>query len=118
MMRTFAGPTTMMVNTRVLDVVRDSWTEVFITNAVDAAARDGEGPSYLSFLLSELGSARVRHNVDRRRRGAHSGGCVSLECFLRGELATARDKTRAHACIYASTSNLGSRTRVNLYMLR
>ena len=51
MMRTFAGPTTEMVNTRVLDVVRDSWTEIFITNAVDAAARDGEGPSYLfSFL--------------------------------------------------------------------
>ena len=55
MMRTFAGPTTEMVNrvnTRVLDVVRDNWTEIFITNAVDAAARNGEGPSYLFSLLN------------------------------------------------------------------
>ena len=81
MMRTFAGLNTEMVgrvNIRVLDVARDNRTESFITNAVDAAARDGEKPPYL-FVLSEFGSARVRHYVDRRRRGAHSGGCVRLE---------------------------------------
>ena len=57
MLRTFAGPTTVMVNrviTRVLDFVRDNQTERFITNAVDAAARDGERPHYfLSFLNSD-----------------------------------------------------------------
>ena len=80
MMRTFAGPITEMVNrvdTRVLDVARDNQTERFITNAVDAAARGGERPARL-FLLAEFGSARVRHYMDRCRRGAHSGGCVSL----------------------------------------
>ena len=54
-------PTTEMVkhvNTRVLDVVsRENQTERYITDAVDAATRDGERPSYtfLSFL-----------NLDRR----------------------------------------------------
>ena len=98
MMRTFAGPTTDMinrVNTRVLDVVRDKQTERFITNAVDAAARGGEGPFH-HFLVSEFGSARVRHSVDRRLRGAHSGGCVRLERPQRGGLVTARDETQAY----------------------
>ena len=94
MMRTFAGLTTEMVNrvnTRVLDVARDNQTESFITKAVDAAARGDERPPYL-FVLPEFGSARIRHCVDRRRRGAHSGGCVRLEMPSERslELATAR----------------------------
>ena len=66
MMRSFAGLITEMVgrvNTRMLDVVRDSQTETFITNVVGAAARGCERPSD-HFLLSEFGSARVRHYVD------------------------------------------------------
>ena len=98
MMRSSAGLNTEMVgrvNIRVLDVVRDNQNERFITNVVDAAARSGERPSYL-LLLSEFGSARVRHCVDRRRRGAHSGGCVRLE--MPSERRTSnctRDETQA-----------------------
>ena len=99
MMRSFAGLITEMVgrvNTRMLDVVRDSQTETFITNAVDAAARGDERPPYF-FVLPEFGSARIRHYVNRRRRGAHSGNCVRLK--MPSERRTSnctRDETQAH----------------------
>ena len=99
MMRTFAGLTTEMVNrvnTRVLDVARDNQTERFITKAVDAAARGDERPPYL-FVLPEFGSARIRHHVNRRRRGAHSGSCVRLK--MPSERRTSkctRDETQAY----------------------
>ena len=83
MMRSFAGPITEMVNrvnTCVLDVARDNQTESFITNACERRRRGRTRRRRPSYLLrySEFGSARVRHYVDRRRRGAHSGGCVPL----------------------------------------